>query len=654
MAGFFEEDTHPVEASPAPEPSFFEEDAVVDDQDTLAQVGQAVTQAFGGPASQLLEVLTAPFKMMDPVTGAPVRAGVGALQRNEGGAGAVRAFVEQLQAGMPKTGDSGATIPGDILPSTPTGEDMASKGMASAGIAKPFADSMAPAMGALAESQLDLTQLIPSGAVRSVAKAGAKGVGAVTGGIGSVVKGGENIAAKGLMRVGQVATQGVINPHKAVKAAALLSSRELILPGTKDFGAMSKAAQDVGNARAMLQFEKVSVPGSHMVALQVSDLINANKGRTIGHPNADALIEQISSKAFTTAQRVVPQIIPPRMIEETIFRAQAELMAAEQEYASMVTGLKGNVQGPDDLIQMNSMLESKMQIDRARFQIREMQARLASGEPFSINQQVTVREPRDLTLDELDDVTGMLDELVYTGQGNEKMLRRIWGPTLKNSRAALDKVMQTIPEGAMFKETKGKYEALATAGKHRSKLMEGMSLVGAMGAGAITFDPSALLILGLRPRTYFQLMGILKAPREIVGALTLARDSGKAVVIRDALKSLASKSPELTERIIRSVALVSGKPEGQQFLTEEEAGSLGLSRSFDPEEIASERQRISSDKGMTTVMKAKALNSINKNGYIVVDRPAPHAAEPETVEQKVFGGREGLDTLIQSLQNSAK
>lgn len=648
MPGFFEDDSHPIEASPSPAPksSFFEDDAVVDDPDTLAKVGAAVTSAFGGPAHELLKTLTAPFAMMDPVTGAPPRAAAGALQRDEGLTGAAKAFVDQLKAGLPRTGATGAVVPGDILPTTPTGEDLASKGMAAAGIAKPFADKMAPVMGAGAEAALDLTQLVPTELVQGAANLGAKGIGKITGGIGSAVRTGEEVAAKGLMRVGQVATQGAITPQKAIKAASLLSARELIFPGTKDFGAMAKAAQEVGNARTMLQFNQVSVPGSHDVALQVADLINANKGRTISHPQADALIAQIRGKAFRETQRVIPQVVPPQLIDEAINQAQAEIDAISREYQDIST--REILHAPYD--QVNQMNQLHAEYRQKESQLAAIRAQHERGEPFTINTTVPDQEPRDLTLDELDDVTGMLDELVYTGQGNEKMLRRIWGPTLKNSRAALDKVMQTVPEGELFKQTKGKYEALATAGKHRSKLMEAMSLVGAMGAGAITFDPSALLILGLRPRSYFQVMGAIKAPREIVSTLALARDTGKAAVVRDALKDLAGKYPDITERLIRSTALVSGKPEMQQYLTEDEANSLSLNRSFDPEEIASERQKINDDKSMSTVMRARKLSDINKNGYVVVDRPPVTQEAPQTTEQKVFGGREGLDSLIQSLQ----
>lgn len=659
MAGFFEDDAEEVKKN-----DFFEEDAedvapgavaatspesAFDESPSLGDIASFIGDKVKSVVAPPLEFFSKPFVEMDKMTGAPLRSGASVLQKGGTGGEAAKAAIDQLMAGIPKLSSDAplGVQPGVLLPEVPTGEDMARYGMSKGSWDPKVIENMAPIMGMGIEGALDITQLIPTATMQKGMKIGAKGLGSAARGLGKAVETAEMAAARPLMAAGQVMTQGAIDPEKALKAASLLSSRELIFPGTKDFGAMAAAGRAVGNARTMIQFNQATVPGSHSVALQMADMLEATKARTIGHPNADKIIGHIRTKAFDEVTRVVPEVVPPQLVEQAIDAAQAQLDYARREFDALSANYLSSGT-PEQKVQLTLL---QRDLTNREAQLLAIKNQHASGVPFTVQRKVVELKPRDLSLDELDDITGMFDELVYTGQGNERRLRRVWGPAIKKSRAVADKIMQTIPEGQLFKEKKSKFEALATAGKTRSKLLEAMSLIGTLGTGAMTMNPTALLILGVRPRTYFQVMGLIKAPREIVSSLALARQSGKAAAVREALIAAATKYPDVTERIARSIVLVSGKPEGQQFLTEEEAATLGKNRVFDPEQIAMERERLKTEPSLNSVQRARALNAINKNGYIINDRPLPDMPEePDTVEDKVFGGPEGLRNLLESLQ----
>jgi hypothetical protein len=641
MAGFFEEDAKP--AAEDPKGSFFEEDAATvaapegekEDETSLKEIGRFVAGLVGGPAKEVLRVLSAPMVELDKVTGAPPRAAVGAMQRGEGIPAALQAAVEQAKAGLPS-----ATGSGEILSTTPTGEEIALQGMTGKdGIHPAFAEKMAPFIGAGVEGALDLTQLIPS---ETVARGAGKVLGAADAAATGVVRGiqaGERAVARPLFQVGQVMTQGAINPQKAMKAAATLSARELLFPGTRDFGALAKANAELGEARAALQSNRIEVPGSHQAALDVVNFIQSQRARDLPNANAENLVNHIMERAFETKEITRPVIVPPEMIDQGIVMGEQQLIQAEQALMGIPPG------APE-------AQELTQHILKIRQDLSTIKERRLAGVPFTRTETKKVQVPRDMTLDEMDDLTGMFDRLMYTDKGYDRSLSRIWKPTIRKSRAALDKVMQTVPEGELFKGQKGRSEALLTAGKHRSKLMEAMSLVGFLGAGAITMDPTSLLMLLLRPRTYYQIMGTLKVPGDVVRTLTLARESGKAAVVRDALKAIAEKNPVLAERIIRSTVLVSGKPEAQQALSEEEANTLGAHREFDPEMVAMERARIESDHDMTSTEKARRLSQINRNGYFIVESAPTQVEYEKPTEEAVFGGKAGLETLMQDLKRS--
>ncbi len=69
----------------------------------------------------------------------------------------------------------------------------------------------------------------------------------------------------------------------------------------------------------------------------------------------------------------------------------------------------------------------------------------------------------------------------------------------------------------------------------------------------------------------------------------------------------------------------------------------------DPTMIQEIKRGIDATKDMTSVEKAKLLTEIHTTGQIKIRT----AQAPQPTEQKVFGGRQGLDTLLKSLQNVA-
>src|SRR5690606_15877891 len=98
--------------------------------------------------------------------------------------------------------------------------------------------------------------------------------------------------------------------------------------------------------------------------------------------------------------------------------------------------------------------------------------------------------------------------LLYTPQGNPKVLKKIYGPAIAKSRRIADEILQTVPEGQLFKEAKRRFEALATAGAKRSKLFEAGSDIASLSTAVMTsLDPVAFLSTrALVPGTYVKML----------------------------------------------------------------------------------------------------------------------------------------------------
>ena len=549
------------------------ESSILDDLGKVAGLAKA---AIVEPAKKMAGVFTAPMEVYDQVAAAPVRAGIGAIQRNEGLGGAGSAMVDQFLAGVPGIGTGGRT--GEVLPSTPTGEEIAFQGLKDHGVRPEFAADIAPFAGAVTDAALDVTNLIPTGAVKGAGKALAAGAVKAEAGM-----------ARAIARTGQRVTGGALKAEKALQMFRELKAREMINPGTFDDGRLADQVAKLGEMREDFRQNRVTVPGSHDVAQAIGKLIGEGEYRAARTPGSARILEMINERAFE--KQVI--IDPPRV---------------DVVRGSMGEAIEVPVPG----------------------QARE------------------VVVPKDLTLDELDDVIRAMDDVSYTPAGNVRQQNLVWGPFVKKSRAMADEVLQTVPQGALFKAEKQRASALMTAGKKRSKLLEAAGDVGAMAA-IVTKNPVAFVTKALTPKAFVGALATLKVPRDMMNAMKAAHETGRLKPIREVYEVMATKYPEATERVMRASVLMSGKPTGQQFLTPEEAGSLDKIRVFDPDEIIAEKARIENDKDIPSTEKAARLSKINRDGYITYDGPPP-SSEPKTPEQQVFGGKEGMDRLMKALE----
>lgn len=549
---------------------------------------EAITNPSMGSA---FKTLLLPLEAADKVTGAPIRAGIGALQEGGGLREAGEAAGTQFVEGLPSPAEGFDS--GKVLESTPTMEDIAFRGITGAGVAPEYAETMAPAMGLAAGVALDPTMFIPGTPAMRAVKGVASGAEKVAGALGRGALATEKALTTGIARTGEVMTRGSLKAERALRMYKELNAIEMMRPGTQDWGLRAAQAAKLGEMRELLQTSKIEVPGSHDVALGIIGEIQRAQSRTISNPQSQAMIDFITEKAF---------------IRESTFPLDPAFQAAN---------------------------------------------------PALVPQEHLI--PKDLTIDELDDIVRNLDQLSFTPQGNPRVMKAIYGPAIKKSRAMADEILQTVPEGELFKADKSRFEALATAGTERGSLWQTRGQWGSVasavagGGGAYTGNGLAM-VLGISsfvasrailPGTYVKALAAVRMPRDAAQMIAKAHQSGSAMMVRDALRKAAEKYPKTTERLIRGTVLLAAKPEGNQTLSPEEVESIAMPRSFDPVDIVAEKMRIQKDESMPSTEKAKKLSEINKNGYVILPQPEM-AAEPQTAPQKPQIG--DMKTLIESLK----
>lgn len=528
-----------------------------------------VVNLVAKPAGKALKTVSEPFAALDKISGAPVRAGLAAAQNDGNIIDILGAAGDQFAAGLPT-----AQRQGELLPTTPEMADLAYEGMTKSGIKPEFAASMAPPMGAVADIALDPTMLLPSRTatkavetVGDLARLGVKKAGRAYGAA-------EAVATGAIAGTANFMTRGALQPEKALNMYKKLSSWEMLFPGDKQFGAMSRQGQKIGEMRQAFRAQPIAVPGSHETALgMISQIQEAQRRMAMPPAKAQAAIEFIKERAFEKRTNFDPLNPDVGAIEELV--------------------------------------------------------------------------AKDMTLDELDDVVQNVDDIIYTPQGKDRSLDGFFGPAIKKTRAMADEVMQTVPEGQLFKSEKGQYEALATAGKERSHLVESMSDAGGVASLVTKEWWPVVAAKAIIPGTFVNALAVVKMPRETAQMLAKAQASGSVTMLRDALQSAAAKHPFITERLVRGTMLLAGKPQGNQTLDESEVELLAVPKSFDPEVIAQERTRIQNDSNIPSTQKAKALSDINKNGYVNLPQPEMAAADPT---EQVFGGQVGLEDLVKSLE----
>jgi hypothetical protein len=594
-----------------------------------------------GAFQPLADIVTTPLEAMDKVTGAPLRAGMGALQGGKGFGGAADAALEQLAAGAPSMNPITKQVgSGELLPSTPTGKDIALKGMLGQGIAEPYAESMAPMVGAGAEVALDATNLIPG----KLATGAAKGL--KSGAIGAAKLGGKALdaTASGVSKLAPKFTR-VLKAEKAMQMYRDLNSWEMLFPGTRETGRAAEAMKVVGEAREAFRSQPVGVPGSHEAMERVAAAVKQGAYRAGKTEGSIAVLDMIEQRAFETVEITEDLPISRAELLPAIEQAKAELSMAQEEAARLAS----QGQGIDASLQQ--------QLTSAAAEIHAMEQLAADGK-LTRRQTRVERRPKDLTLDELDDIYRKYNSMQYTPLGNERQLDPVWAPFVNDARAITDEIMQSIPEGQAFKAKKQRAESLMIAGRERSQLvelgadLEGIHAVKDLASGNIIKAGISAMAQMVTPKGFVTVLAATKAPKDIARRLQAAYDSRSMVAVRNELSQLAESHPYLAERFARSVVLITGKPAAQQFITPEEAETLGARRIFDPMQVAAERRRLIDDRAMPSTERARALSKINRDGYVTMPgkEPPPPAAEPLLPEPEQ---QPDMGSMLKALKTSA-
>lgn len=171
--------------------------------------------------------------------------------------------------------------------------------------------------------------------------------------------------------------------------------------------------------------------------------------------------------------------------------------------------------------------------------------------------------PKGVSVENVDDIIRDLNNVEYTVQGNPRSVEPRWSKPLAQARGELEPLLKSTPEGAALSEAKEPYAALQTArGQQRSKLTNTLSTIGGIGGatlGVTTANPviGAMAFAASRsiaPRTYFQLLGAAKLPKQAATAMWDAYSSGKKTVIAETASALAAEYPEEMGRFVTALA----------------------------------------------------------------------------------------------------
>jgi len=239
-------DLEDVGGSESAEPGYFE---------------RAISGARENPITAGLSYIS---ETIDPYTGAPLRAAVGGIQEGKPLKEVANQTFEQFLAGK-------------VLPTTPSGEDITYKALMSRGTPQEYAESTAEMAGPLVGGALDITNFIPG---RPLTKTAVLGKDAVVGGVKMADRGVRAVGrplATGLARTGEVLTAGGLDSADAAKAMRELSAWELMFPGSKNYGALKGAGEELGAARKIS--EGVESPGSTSGMIDILDDLTQNKDR---------------------------------------------------------------------------------------------------------------------------------------------------------------------------------------------------------------------------------------------------------------------------------------------------------------------------------------------------------------------------------------
>ncbi len=449
---------------------------------------------------------------------APFRAGIGNLQQHDGN------LIDAGLLAMNQFGES-------ELPSTPS----ARKIMARAGVSEKSASEAFP--GAFSESGegiklkkggiLDVTPAgIAGGAIQPSMWAipGEQIIGAATKGAGAVAKGAAKVASplaetvarlnkgaqSGLFKAGEVLTGGNLNAAKASKAASNLSGYNLLFPGSENFGALSKAGKEIGEARKV-----ISDAGAKDT---LSGLTKAKEAAEAAGIHGGMTAEE--------AAKLVPHL-PVTGSQEALHKVRDIIVDGEKR-ALRTPGSQAVLEKIDNLIESGA----------------------------------------DVPLQTIDDLVRNLDNVGFTPAGNARSLDPMWKGPVSQARGELNTLLSTLDEGKALQKAKDKYANLSTAAKGRSKLMEGLSnlgavsTTGALATGLATGNPAIIataaiaagVAKAMSPRTYFQIVGVSKLPADGAKLMMKAYESGSVTAIRNTIADLSKKYPEEIARLTSAIA----------------------------------------------------------------------------------------------------
>jgi hypothetical protein len=241
---------------------------------------------------------------------------------------------------------------------------------------------------------------------------------------------------------------------------------------------------------------------------------------------------------------------------------------------------------------------------------------------------------QDVTLDRIDEIIDNLNDLQWTPAGYDRYIKNRFKGAITRSRRALNDLMETVPEGEKFVPQKMRLHYLESVRPTRSALEETLGkrlVIGGLGTAIAGqyIHPGAEIVgllvaaagLATKPSTYAKLLGMIKAPNDMAEGIVAAAKMAKLTDVAAAVNKYAVKYPTVTERFIRGLLILSGKPSGQEFLTKDEAKSLDGTKDFDLESVNAEIMRLQQDDSIPSDEKAKKITEINKRGYVDVEMP---------------------------------
>lgn len=281
------------------------------------------SSAIGAVASIPLKAASALGEAVDPYSGAPVRAAIGDLQSGGNPSSAVDAYKAQITAGK-------------VLPSTPTGEAIALKGMQgymSPEFAAKTAKIVGPAVNALTDPITAATAFTPEIGIKAL-QAAPEAAQAVTGAARTASEAVGNAAAEKAFQVGKIMTQGNINPALSMRATKNLSAVEQTVPWLFQGGAgadlaavraanaanpavvegSGAAMQDLANKLGAAS-NKAPAPNMQWMAGKIQDLIKSESGvpKDLTAGQLDELLQNTDNLSYTPQgnSRSVQSLLQP-------------------------------------------------------------------------------------------------------------------------------------------------------------------------------------------------------------------------------------------------------------------------------------------------------------------------------------------------------